>query len=153
MNDKNIALPIDHAHTSKGRPNAIMHFGKPLSNRQRVLLDNLPNYESRAIVAKSDVSMKDLAALTAKVGVEFAIFTRGSQRLIVRGNSRRVNIDVDIAEKLAEQGYRWSGHTHPGFHRLVLIESDGDKDVLRTFGQKLSVIYNSLGQYSTFGKE
>jgi hypothetical protein len=153
MNDKNIALPIDHTHTGKGRPNAITHFGKPLSNRQRALLDSLPDYEGRTIVAKSDVSMKDLAALTAKVGVEFAMFTRGSRRLVVCGNARRINIDAVEALKLVEQGYRWSGHTHPGFDELVLIASDGDRDVLRAFLQEQSAIYNSLGQLSTFEKD
>jgi hypothetical protein len=152
MINNNIALPIDHAHTGKGRPNAIMHFGKPLSNRQQELLDSLPNYESRAIVAKSDVSMKDLS-LTAKVGVEFAMFTRGSQRLIVRGNSRRVNINTDKAVQLAKDGYSWSGHTHPGFDRFILTESKGDRNILKSFTQEQSVIYNSLEQILTFGKE
>jgi hypothetical protein len=150
MNDKNIALPIDHVHTGKGRPNAITHFGKPLSNRQQALLDKLPDYESRAIVAKSDVSMKDLAALTAKVGVEFVMFTRGSRRLIVRGNAYHVNIDTDEALKLVEQGYRWSGHTHPGFDESALITSGGDIDILSIFPQDESVIYNSLGQHKQF---
>jgi hypothetical protein len=36
----------------------------------------------RVTVKKGDVSMIDLAALTAKEQVEFAMFTRGSERLI-----------------------------------------------------------------------
>lgn len=49
---------------------------------------------------KGDVSLNDLAALTAKTGDEFAMFTRGSQRIIIRGNANAVNINGSMAQEL-----------------------------------------------------
>ncbi|MDR0936643.1 MAG: hypothetical protein LBM98_08190 [Oscillospiraceae bacterium] len=148
-----IAQPIEHTHTGKGNPGAITHFDSGLSRRQQRLLDSLPEYGSRVTVTKNSVSMKDLAALTAKAGVEFALFTRGSRRLIVRGDAYSVNINDADAKELAEQGYRWSGHTHPGYNRFILRGSEGDRNILSAFSQERSAVYNSLGQFRDFRKE
>jgi hypothetical protein len=88
-----------------------------------------------------------LAALTAKESVEFAMFTRGSERLIVRGDRGSVNINSFDAVVLNARGYRWSGHTHVGRN---LAASYGDKKVLRRFVQKRSVIYNAMGERNIF---
>ena len=52
-------------------------------------------------------------ALTAKTGDEFAMFTRGSQRLIIRGGPNNININGTRAQELLSAGYRWRGYTHP----------------------------------------
>lgn len=148
-----ISTPIEQRHTGKGNPNAILLFDVPLNNRQKKLLEELPSFDSRKVVPKKSVSMTDLAALTAKTGDEFAMFTKGNERLIIRGNSRKVNININEALELARQGYRWSGHTHPGIDELSLIASDGDTAILKCFNQKQSVIYNSKGKHATFNKE
>lgn len=148
-----IELPIEQKNTGKGNPNAILQFARPLNRRQQYLLEQLPEFNDRVIVPKKNVNMKDLAALTAVTGSEFAMFTKGNVRLIIRGNSRMVQIDSDGAIELAKMGYRWSGHTHPGDSPFVLSASDGDKLVLKRFNQENSAIYNSKGQYNVFGKE
>jgi len=131
----------------RGIPADIWLHDTPLTNRQQALLDKLPEYDSRVTVRKGDVSMTDLAALTAKTGVEFAMFTRGSERLVVRGNGSSVDINPNDARWLNAQGYRWSGHTHKGD---ALVASEGDKAVLSMFDKKKSVIYNALGDYNKF---
>lgn len=141
MTVSSIDSPIEQRHTGKGNPNAIMIFDVPLNNRQQALLDVLPEYDSKITVPRNSVNMADLSALTAKTGVEFAMFTKGSERLIIRGNEYMVNFDVEQAEKFAAQGYKWSGHTHPGTGQLCLFPSDGDRGILKAFGQKISVIY------------
>jgi len=141
---------IENRYTGVGVPSDIYNYGKPLNGRQQALLDKLPGYNSRAVVGKDDVSMNDLSALTAQEGVEFAMFTRGSERLVVRGDAEHVNIGSSSAAELRFQGYKWSGHTHPGDSRIVLRASKGDKSVLRAFNQNVSVIYNSVGGYQTF---
>ena len=97
--------------------------------------------------------MSDLAAITAETGDEFAMFTKGGERLIIRGNSNSVNVDINRAKELSEQGYKWSGHTHPGIVADFATPSQGDKDILKLFKQKTSVIYNSTGYFRTFDKE
>ena len=148
-----IEQPIEQQHTGKGNPNAILTFDVELNNRQAQLLEQLPDFDSRVTVPKSSVNMSDLSALTAKTGQEFAMFTKGQERLIIRGDTNSVNIDIDTARQLATAGYRWSGHTHPGDSIQSMIASGGDMLVLEQFPQSTSVIYNSKGQYATFGKE
>lgn len=148
-----IDKPIEQRNTGKGNPNAILIFDVGLNKRQERLLEMLPDFDSKTVVSKNSVNMADLAALTAKTGVEYAMFTKGSERLIIRGNEYMVNIDVKIAQKLVKDGYKWSGHTHPGNDMFVLFASDGDKQILKCFNQEQSVILNSKGHYNVFGKE
>ena len=147
-----ISTPIEQRNTGKGVPGAIIHSGRPLNNRQASLLDQLSSFGSRAVVAKNSVSMKDLAALTAATGDEFAMFTKGSDRLVIRGNEMQTPVDVNDAKQLHSQGYRWSGHTHPGTDTNCLQASDGDMKILEAFEQDMSVIYNSAGRFNQFGR-
>ena len=96
--------------------------------------------------------MTDLSALTAYTGDEFALFTKGNERFVIRGNSVSVNIDIEQAKQMAEQGYRWSGHTHPGTDYLCMQPSDGDYSILACFKHQITVIYNSKGSFRTFEK-
>ena len=64
--------------------------------------------------------MSDLSALTALTGDEFAMFTNGKERLIIRGNTIMVNVNSERASKLAKEGYKLSGHTHPGTDYLCM---------------------------------
>lgn len=148
-----IENPIEQRNTGKGKPNAILHYGVELNNRQNKILELLPDYDSRATVHRDAVSMADLSALTARTGDEFALFTKGNERLIIRGNSFKVNIDTEQAEELAKKGYKWSGHTHPGVEINCMVASPGDYIILDCFNQSMSVIYNSKGQFRTFEKE
>lgn len=153
MTFHSIETPIEQKHTGKGNPNALLTFGVELNNRQKRLIEKLPEFDSRITVSKKDVNMNDLSELTAYTGDEFAMFTKGKERIIIRGNNSMVNLDTTQAKELAKNGYRWSGHTHPGSSINCLIASYGDHEVLKCFNQKTSVIYNSKGQYLTFQKE
>lgn len=145
-----IGTPINSRNSAVGRPNAVSILNSKLSKRQEALLNELPNFDSRIIVRKKAVSMKDLAALTAKTGNEFAMFTKGGKRLVIRGNSQKVNINHESARELYELGYKWSGHTHPGDGANALLASGGDCKVLAAFRQKCSVIYDAYGKYEIF---
>lgn len=131
-----------------------MFSGANLSTKQAKLLEQLPDFGSRTIVPKKMYSTSDLAALTAQTGDEFAMFTTGGRRLIVRGNPRSVPINTSAAEQLANQGWRWSAHSHPGISQTVLTASGGDRAVLSQFiNQAKSRIFNSVGRSQPFGKD
>lgn len=153
MKINNIDSPIEQRNTAKGNPNAIIQFNRPLNNRQQKLLDKLPEYDSNIIVNKKNVNMKDLSALTAVTGDEFALFTKGKKRLVIRGNTRGVNVDIMKANELSKNGFKWSGHTHPGINTNCLMPSPGDVLILKAFGQSQSLIYNSKGRYDIFKGE
>lgn len=132
------------------KPSDIYFGNGKLSKRQEKLLDKLDSYGSQKIVRKRDIKLKDLAALTAQTGDEFAIFTRGSQRMIVRGGPKSVPIDTVIAKDLSSQGWRFSSHSHPGASKAVLQSSIGDRSVLEAFGGEQSSIVNSVGEHRVY---
>ena len=148
-----IKSPIEQRNSGKGNPNAILHFDRPLNRRQTAILNALPSFDSRTTVKKRDVNMRDLAALTAQTGCEYAMFTRKGERLIVRGNGYMTNIDAETARKMAADGWRWSGHTHPGVDFLCTQPSDGDYTILEQFFHNNSVIYNSRGEFRTYERK
>ncbi len=152
-NINSIDSPIEQRNTGKGNPNAILTFGVELNNRQKKLLAQLPEFDSKFIVTKKSVNMADLSALTAVTGHEFAMFTKGNKRLIIRGNKTSVNVDLIMAQQLSDNGYKWSGHTHPGVNINTLVPSSGDKAVLKCFSQEYGVIYDSKGNFRIFEKE
>ena len=115
--------------------------------RQQKILAMLPGDGSQAVVRKRDVSMLDLSALTAQTGDEFAMFTRRGERLIVRGNAKRIPLGLNELKELSVEGYRWSGHTHPGTTEAQLMASDGDRKTLGVFEQSRSVVYNAVGKF------
>ena len=145
-----IKSPIEQRNSGKGNPNAILHFDRPLNRRQTAILNALPSFDSRTTVKKRDVNMRDLAALTAHTGCEYATFTRKGERLIVRGNGYMTNIDAETARKMAADGWRWSGHTHPGTDINVRIASPGDVEILKAFGQEYSLICDAAGKFEIF---
>ncbi|MCL2107849.1 MAG: hypothetical protein FWH20_00695 [Oscillospiraceae bacterium] len=91
--------------------------------------------------------------MTAETGDEFAVFTRKGRRLVIRGNKTQVPLYQSQASELKAAGYKWSGHTHPGFGDNSLIASDGDRKMLEKFAQTRSVIYNAVGKRVVFGKD
>ena len=146
-------LTIASRNTSRGKANAIKHFDVDLNTRQQNLLDQLPDFNSSVVIKKSDVNLSDLSALTAKTGDEFAMFTKGGERLIIRGDTRGVPVDIELAKQLYDAGYKWSGHTHPGNGFNVKMPSDGDLAILKEFHQFQSVIYDNSGQFNIFTGE
>lgn len=148
-----IDSPIEQRNTNRGKPGAVLHFAVELNTRQQHILDSLPGYNSSVTVKKSDINMNDLSALTAKTGDEFAMFTNGGDRLVIRGDYRSVPISPEEAAEMNAKGFVWSGHTHPGTDFNCLQASGGDYDVLERFDQESSVIYNSKGDYAIFSKE
>lgn len=144
---------IEQRNNVKGKPAAISRYDIALNKRQQKILEALDGYDSSVIVNKKEVSMYDLSALTAKTNVEYAMFTKGKDRLIIRGDEGSVNVTVERAEELKRAGYKWSGHTHPGIDDFVLMPSDGDKAILEVFEQEFSVVFNSNGKYYVFERE
>lgn len=144
------------SNLATGRPSAIYSGFGDLSKRQSRLLSTLRAPGNSIVVNKGGVSHRDLAALTAKTGDEFAVFTTGGRRLVVRGTSRGFHgaIDEKWAIEKAKQGWRFSAHTHPiprGVRSdAVLFSSDGDKKILRLFPNETSAIINSKGDYLIF---
>lgn len=138
---------VSARNTAAGKPSAVIG-GASLNNRQKRIISSLLSDGDRVIINKKDVSMRDLSALSAHEGVEFALLTRKSERMVIRGTEQHVNaINGIAAREFAKEGWKWSGHTH-----VVggLIPSEGDRLVLERFNQDRSVIYDAAGRFGLF---
>jgi hypothetical protein len=133
-----------------GNPAAIAHGLGELSTRQVKILDQLPKDGTITTIARDAISPSDIAALTAKTGDEFAIFTNGSKRMVLRGNEGRIRIEPELLDQLKSEGWRWTAHTQPGMTTGHSIASAGDQQVLKALGQNQSMILNSKGDINIF---
>lgn len=111
------------------------------------------------VIPKNGVRQSDLAALTAQTGDEFAMFTTGGRRMLLRGSNEGFGgiIDVPWAKARSAEGWRFSAHTHPipeGFSpSSVLRSSEGDQLILKEFGNTHSAIFNPLGERALFTQQ
>ena len=133
-----------------GKPKFI-NAGAPLSKKQSNLLNRLQNDGDLITVNKRDCGLKDIAALSAHEGVEFALLTRKGERMVFRGNDHHVNsLNGLTVQQYRDAGWKWSGHTHV---YGGIIPSDGDQKILSLFGQQQSVIYDYSGAYFVFQRK
>jgi hypothetical protein len=125
-----------------------------LSGRQSRLLLDLDTPGATILVPKSMLSTRDLGALTARTGDEFAMFTLRGERLVVRGDSSGILYTQKELSQLSEAGFRFSGHSHPRVNGagdiLSVNSSSGDRGVLGIFNQSRSVIIDSGGNRNVF---
>lgn len=147
-----INSPIQKRQEGIGQAGSIVFNGAPLTKRQKKIDSIVTERGKFYSFKKKEVSMTDLAALTAANNNEYAMFTYKGERLIIRGSEVQiVNFTESTARTLASQGYRWSGHTHPGQTYDTRQSSGGDVAILEIFnkanGQKKSMIINSVGNW------
>lgn len=79
--------------------------------------------------------------LTNVTGDEFDMFTLGGKRLIIRGKGNKINVSIELYNKIVNGGYRFSGHTHPLGYSIEPGPKDGT--FLRDLGQKRSGIWGT----------
>jgi hypothetical protein len=148
-----VSISVDARNPGEGKASSIYWGAATLSKRQQRLNEKLPESGAQIELGKRDVSMKDLAALTAENGCKYALFSKSGCRMIFRGSETNARISEERLVKFAAEGWRFSGHTHPGRGYAVRIASQGDRNVLKLFKQERSVIYDSAGLYNIFKKE
>lgn len=159
VNSEALTKPLENGtieirrNQATGRASAIHLVGADLNKRQKTLLSKLEKSGDFYEASKKQIKTKDIAALTADQGVEFALFTKGNRRLIVRGDKFETPVGEMRLRQLASDGWKFSAHTHPTVGANSMLASDGDIKVLYLFKQGQSVIYNSAGEYDRFFKE
>lgn len=84
-----------------------------LNKRQRELLEQLSNPDDTVIIRKKSVSMNDLRQLTNVTGDEFNMFTKGGERLIIRGDGNVIKVSEKMFNDLINGVYgKFSGHAN-----------------------------------------
>ena len=149
-----LSSPVSHTISSRsaamGKPSAIIG-GAQLSKRQDRLLSALRSDGDSLVTRKKDVNMRDLSALSAHEGVEFALLSKGQTRMVIRGSELKVSsVNSTTARQFASDGWKISGHTHV-FGGIV--PSDGDESMVRAFNQSRSMVCDITGQWGmVYGK-
>ncbi len=133
-----------------GNPGAIADGTAQLGARQNRLLSQLSGDGARITISKDGISIQDLAALSARTGDEFAIFTKGNERMVLRGNADRIEVSPQLLQQLKTEGWRWSAHSQPGNRIGDAVASAADQRVIRELGQNQSLIVNSRGDVNIF---
>lgn len=149
-----IKSPISSRRYSYGKASGVQFTEDKLSRKQIELMEQIKEKGKLYSFAKKDVSLNDLAAMTSASNCEFAMFTKGRERLIIKGEEHTIDISYKEIERLAKAGYRWSGHTHTGVTHDTMEASPNDKQTLGYFkkykGQTKSVIFNAGGNFIIF---
>lgn len=126
-----------------------------LSTKQQAILNEVPFVGSRVVVPKRYLRAQDVVALSRKTGNEFAVLTRGNERMLIRGGKTFVPMRPSQAAALKAQGWRLSYHTHPVIEyngrRLLPFPSLGDRFFVSLFGQERSGVRDFAGQWQVFG--
>lgn len=135
--------------TSAADLRAIAAGAAELNSKQAAVLAELEGFGSRTVIPKKGFGQNDLAALSAATGDEFAMFSTGGRRLIIRGDATGVPIGTadGSAQALAAQGWRWSSHVHPDGS---LMSSIGDRIVLSVFPNVRSTVLDPFGGRGLF---
>ena len=123
-----------------------------LRNKQKKLLDKVPKAGEWIELRNKQIEVKDLAALTAATGHEFAIFSGPSSKILIHGTSKSWHIPRDAWEIIKNNQYEWTAHSHPTFTKLE--ESDEDIKTLELFTwQEKSVIIDLEGKTHEFNAD
>ena len=111
-----------------------------LRREQKKLLEQVPEVGNWTKLRKKQVSVKDLAALTASTGHEFAVFTGKSSKILIHGTSKSWHIPHDAWEIIKSNQYEWTAHSHPTMTKITVSPEDRETLKLFTWQEKSTII-------------
>jgi hypothetical protein len=107
--------------------------------RQMDLLSQLNAPGKSVVVERSSMNLENLAQLTKEMNREFALLTRGDQRMLIAGDTVSVPLTPDQMRQLSQEGWKLTAHSHLS----GLAVSKGDGNLVREAGQKRSILVDS----------
>jgi RHS repeat-associated protein len=126
--------------SENGIPSELVLSREDLQPTLQLIHDRLPEQGSVAIFRKKDVSMGKLRHIGRITGDEYSVFTRGSQRIVIRGIGDQVKVSDNLLDDiLAGKLGRYSGHTHPP--GTGIEPGPGDRPWLTRLGVNRSAIW------------
>ena len=111
-----------------------------LKARQEAIYQKIPNRNDAEIFRKKQVNIKDLAALTAYTGDEFALFYKGKRAIVVHGSPSNCNVYGETYDTIIREKWVWIAHSHPTTTKLKPSPSDVDSLKLFTWQKESSII-------------
>lgn len=149
ISDDNNFVIASHSNEYREYLEGLRDNSVSLIRRQKRLLERVPEPYDWIVVKSKSIHVRDLAALTAVTGDEFAIFTKGSKKILVRGNKLKWRLPEDLVDKVKEEKWIWDSHSHPVITKPN--PSPEDRNTLRLFTwQEKSIIINLKGETVEF---
>lgn len=118
-----------------------------LSKARQEILNRVPEKGMYCDFKKDKITNRDLAYLSAATGDEFALFRGKHSDRLLRGNSMSCDIPPEIAKETVKE-FEWIAHTHVDMGPP--IPSREDRETLRKFNQKESIIISHNGEEISF---
>ncbi len=120
-----------------------------LKEHQENILKQFEDGNLFVVLKKRKVKLDDLAAFTAVTKAEFALFTKGKNVILLKGSYSSCTIPASLLQKLIDEKWIFTGHSHPTFTGLKA--SFADISVLKRFTwQKESRIIDLSGKTKPF---
>ena len=107
-----------------------------LRREQKKLFEQVPEVGNWTKRRKKQVSLRNLAALTASTGHEFVVFTGKTSKILVHGTSKSWHIPHDAWEIIKENQYEWTAHSHPTMTKIIVLPEDRETLKLFTWQEK-----------------
>lgn len=111
-----------------------------LKSKQEAILQKIPGRNSVDLFKKKQVNIKDLAALTAYTGDEFALFYKGKRAIVVHGSPTNCNVYGETYDTIISEKWVWIAHSHPTTTKLMPSQGDIDSLKLFTWQKESSII-------------
>jgi hypothetical protein len=114
-------------------------IAKPL--QQLDLLNQLDAPGKSVVVLRENMTLENLAQLTKEKNREFALLTKGNERMLIAGDAVSVPLTPEQMRQLSERGWKLTAHSHLS----GLTPSAGDANVLAATPQTRSIIVTGEG--------
>lgn len=143
------ALIASHLNEYREYLQSIVDKSDTLKTRHKRMLEMTSEPLSWAQFKSKSVHIRDIAALTAATGDEYAIFQRGGKKILLRGKGSIWRIPQELQKKILDEQWSWDSHSHPIMG--VPYSSSEDRRTLRLFTwQTKSTIINLRGETLEF---
>ena len=123
-----------------------------LNKRQKKLNEILKTAGDYYEGSWKEIKISDISHLTALNNVEYMVFLKGNRRIIIKGRQRGASLTGELFDKIKNEGWKLSAHTHPHITREGLAFSSEDVMTLQTLNQEESVILNAIGEHEIFNR-
>lgn len=121
-----------------------------LNKRQKKLNEILKTAGDYYEGSWKEIKISDISHLTALNNVEYMVFSKGNRRIIIKGGQRGASLTGELFDKIKNEGWKLSAHTHPHITREGLQSSTDDVKTLQALNHKRSVILNAIGERRQF---
>ena len=143
---------LESSHSMQISLEAIRLGEAGLTERRSKMLVRVPEIGDFATFPREEVSIKDLAYLSAFMQHEFALLRGKNKDILFHGGSRECAFPDELEQLLVRKNLRLVAHSHPDYG--IITPSKADKLFLKKIDQEESVIVSWItGRNQTYSRD